>query len=44
VERRPQLNGILGYSQVLKKEQALTEKQQKGLEVIHRCGEIGDGN
>jgi predicted ATPase/signal transduction histidine kinase/CheY-like chemotaxis protein/tRNA A-37 threonylcarbamoyl transferase component Bud32 len=38
-ELRTPLNGILGYAQVLKKNKALTEQQQNGLQVIHQCGE-----
>jgi len=38
-ELRTPLNGILGYSQVLKKNPHLDPQQQKGLDVIHRCGD-----
>jgi signal transduction histidine kinase/DNA-binding NarL/FixJ family response regulator len=38
-ELRTPLNGILGYSQVLKKNPHLDAQQQKGLDVIHRCGD-----
>ncbi|MGF1480744.1 MAG: AAA family ATPase [Cyanophyceae cyanobacterium] len=37
-ELRTPLNGILGYAQILQKE-PVTERQQHGLGVIHRCGE-----
>ncbi|MGC1393669.1 MAG: PAS domain-containing protein, partial [Coleofasciculaceae cyanobacterium] len=38
-ELRTPLNGILGYAQVLKREDFLSAKQQHGLEIIQRCGE-----
>jgi len=38
-ELRTPLNGILGYTQLLSKDKTLTENQQKGISVIHRCGE-----
>lgn len=38
-ELRTPLNGILGYSQVLQRQPSLTEQQQKGITVIHQCGE-----
>ncbi|MDX2231005.1 MAG: ATP-binding protein [Leptolyngbyaceae cyanobacterium bins.349] len=37
-ELRTPLNGILGYAQILQRDPATTEKQQKGLGVIHQCG------
>jgi signal transduction histidine kinase/DNA-binding NarL/FixJ family response regulator len=37
-ELRTPLNGILGYTQILQRDPATTEKQQKGLKVIHQCG------
>ncbi len=37
-ELRTPLNGILGYSQILQRDPATTEKQLKGLGVIHQCG------
>ncbi|MCU0540733.1 MAG: ATP-binding protein [Oscillatoriaceae cyanobacterium Prado104] len=37
-ELRTPLNGILGYAQILQRDPATTEKQQKGLHVIHQCG------
>jgi len=38
-ELRTPLNAILGYTQILRKNINLTEKQQKGLEIIHKSGE-----
>jgi predicted ATPase/signal transduction histidine kinase/CheY-like chemotaxis protein/tRNA A-37 threonylcarbamoyl transferase component Bud32 len=38
-ELRTPLNGILGYAQLLKKSTTLTDAQQNGINVIHRCGE-----
>jgi PAS domain S-box-containing protein len=38
-ELRTPLNGILGYTQMLKRDQNLTEKQQDGIDIIHRSGE-----
>jgi signal transduction histidine kinase/CheY-like chemotaxis protein len=37
-ELRTPLNGILGYAQILQRDPLTTEKQQKGLGVIHKCG------
>ncbi len=37
-ELRTPLNGILGYAQILERDPATTEKQLKGLGVIHQCG------
>jgi signal transduction histidine kinase len=37
-ELRTPLNGILGYAQILQRDPATTEKQQKGLSIIHQCG------
>ncbi|MEG4321805.1 MULTISPECIES: ATP-binding protein [unclassified Microcoleus] len=37
-ELRTPLNGILGYAQILQRDPATNEKQQKGLDVIHQCG------
>jgi signal transduction histidine kinase/ActR/RegA family two-component response regulator len=37
-ELRTPLNGILGYAQILQRDPATTEKQQKGLGIIHQCG------
>ncbi|MCT7950967.1 AAA family ATPase [Ancylothrix sp. C2] len=38
-ELRTPLNGILGYAQILKRDQNLNQQQNKGVEIIHRCGE-----
>ena len=38
-ELRTPLNGILGYAQILKRDQFLTETQRTGIDVIHRSGE-----
>lgn len=38
-ELRTPLNGIIGYTQVLQQEKALTAKQSEGLNVIARSGE-----
>jgi len=38
-ELRTPLNGILGYAQILRKNQALTPQQKNGINVIHQCGE-----
>lgn len=38
-ELRTPLNGILGYAQILKKDKTLTQQQNNGLDIIHRCGE-----
>jgi PAS domain S-box-containing protein len=38
-ELRTPLNGILGYTQILNRDQNLTDQQQQGVRVIHRCGE-----
>lgn len=38
-ELRTPLNGILGYTQLLNRDKNLTQKQQDGLQIIHRCGE-----
>ncbi|QTA89328.1 PAS domain S-box protein [Desulfonema magnum] len=38
-ELRTPLNGILGYTQIFKRDSSLTEKQLEGIEVIHNCGE-----
>ncbi len=37
-ELRTPLNGILGYAQILQRDPAITDKQQKGVNVIHQCG------
>ncbi|MGL5063177.1 MAG: AAA family ATPase [Microcoleus sp.] len=46
-EFRTPLNGILGYTQIFKRDKHLTAQQQEGIRVIQRCGEhllelIGD--
>jgi predicted ATPase/signal transduction histidine kinase/CheY-like chemotaxis protein/tRNA A-37 threonylcarbamoyl transferase component Bud32 len=38
-ELRTPLNGILGYAQIFQLDKHLTEKQQDGIRIIHRCGE-----
>ncbi|GAA6623206.1 AAA family ATPase [Scytonema sp. NUACC26] len=38
-ELRTPLNGILGYTQIFQKDKSLTDKQTKGINVIHQCGE-----
>jgi len=38
-ELRTPLNGILGYTQIFKKDKTLTEKQNNGIKIIHQCGE-----
>ncbi|MBW4681112.1 MAG: response regulator [Microcoleus vaginatus WJT46-NPBG5] len=38
-ELRTPLNGILGYAQILKRDQTLNEQQKHGLGIIHQCGE-----
>lgn len=37
-EFRTPLNGILGYTQILKKDHSLNENQQKGLKIIEKSG------
>ncbi len=37
-ELRTPLNGILGYTQILDRNQILDRKTQQGLDVIHQCG------
>ncbi len=37
-ELRTPLNGILGYTQILQRDPATTERHLKGLGVIHQCG------
>jgi len=38
-EFRTPLNGILGYTQILRNDQNLTESQREGLDIIERSGE-----
>ncbi len=38
-ELRTPLNALLGYSQILKQEKEMSEKQKDGLDIIHRSGE-----
>ncbi|MCK5716882.1 MAG: response regulator, partial [Thiomargarita sp.] len=38
-ELRTPLNGILGYTQIFKRDHTLTKEQQKGIDIIHRGGE-----
>ena len=38
-ELRTPLNALLGYSQILKKEKGISEKQKDGLDIIHSSGE-----
>jgi len=38
-ELRTPLNGILGYTQILNKDNTLTDPQKSGIGTIHRCGE-----
>jgi signal transduction histidine kinase/FixJ family two-component response regulator len=37
-ELRTPLNGILGYAQILQLSKALTDKERKGIGIIHQCG------
>jgi signal transduction histidine kinase/DNA-binding NarL/FixJ family response regulator len=37
-ELRTPLNGILGYAQILRQSKKLTDKDQKGVEIINQCG------
>ena len=37
-ELRTPLNGILGYAQILQHDSNTTEKQHKGLDIVHQCG------
>ncbi|MGB5971467.1 MAG: ATP-binding protein, partial [Spirulinaceae cyanobacterium] len=36
---RTPLNGILGYAQILRREDSLSQHSQKGIEIIYQCGE-----
>lgn len=37
-ELRTPLNGILGYAQILQRDSNISEKQLKGVNIIHQCG------
>lgn len=37
-ELRTPLNGILGYTQIIQSSPHLSKKEQRGIEIIHRCG------
>jgi PAS domain S-box-containing protein len=37
-ELRNPLNGILGYAQILRRDQTATPKQQDGINIIYQCG------
>ena len=37
-ELRTPLNGILGYTQIIQGSPNLSKKEQRGIEIIHRCG------
>ncbi|BAZ51262.1 integral membrane sensor hybrid histidine kinase [Nostoc sp. NIES-4103] len=37
-ELRTPMNGILGYAQILRRSEPLTEKGRRGLEIIYQCG------
>ncbi len=37
-ELRTPLNGILGYAEILQRSQNLTNREQRGIEIIHQCG------
>ncbi|MEP1079846.1 ATP-binding protein [Leptolyngbya sp. PL-A3] len=37
-ELRTPLNGILGYAQILQRDPTITDKQLKGINIIHQCG------
>lgn len=38
-ELRTPLNGILGYAQILKRDNNITDLQKEGLNIIYQCGE-----
>jgi predicted ATPase/signal transduction histidine kinase/DNA-binding response OmpR family regulator/tRNA A-37 threonylcarbamoyl transferase component Bud32 len=38
-ELRTPLNGILGYTQICKKDKNLTDQQKNRIDIIHQCGE-----
>ncbi|ALG69359.2 ATP-binding protein [Beggiatoa leptomitoformis] len=37
-ELRTPLNGILGYTQILQRDESLSAQQKTGVNIIHRCG------
>ncbi|NEO89858.1 MAG: response regulator [Moorea sp. SIO3G5] len=37
-ELRTPLNGILGYAQILQRSSTMTDKERKGISIIHQCG------
>ena len=37
-ELRTPLNGILGYAQILRRSEALPDREKQGIQVIHQCG------
>nr|WP_228056931.1 ATP-binding protein [Tychonema sp. LEGE 07203] len=37
-ELRTPLNGVLGYAQILKRSEPLTQKGQNGIDIIYQCG------
>ncbi|MGL4879493.1 MAG: sensor histidine kinase, partial [Waterburya sp.] len=37
-ELRTPLNGILGYAQILRESDTMSEKELKGVDIIHQCG------
>ncbi len=37
-ELRTPLNGILGYAQILQNSKTFTQKERKGIDIIHQCG------
>jgi predicted ATPase/signal transduction histidine kinase/DNA-binding NarL/FixJ family response regulator/tRNA A-37 threonylcarbamoyl transferase component Bud32 len=38
-ELRTPLNGILGYTQIFRKDRSLSQQQQERITIIHQCGE-----
>ncbi|MBE9129116.1 MULTISPECIES: hybrid sensor histidine kinase/response regulator [unclassified Coleofasciculus] len=38
-ELRTPLNGILGYTQIFRRQKNFTESQKHGIDIIHQCGE-----
>jgi signal transduction histidine kinase/FixJ family two-component response regulator len=37
-ELRTPLNGILGYAEILQRSENITKREQRGIEIIHKCG------